>query len=378
MTIIILYNLERINTATKACVENMHSRERVQRAINLEEADRVPVDLIWPTAYIVGELKRTLKVNSEEECLRALGVDVRWVSPGTAAGWKSRTFEDGSWDDEWGVRWWGYYNTTRVVHHPLASAQDTSDIEKFSWLDPQAPERLESLGRDLDGISPDYGIIFGAGGNLLERSWYLRGFKEFLIDLRSRRKMAEAILDRVMDFHRGITVAALEKFGDRIDVVFTADDLGDQKNLFFTPQLWRDVFKPRYASLFSEYKKHGVKVMFHSDWNCFPLIPDLVDAGLDILNPVQPMASQMDPASVKEAFGDRLAFHGTICIQRTLPFGTADDVRAEVMERLGTVAVGGGLILSPTHSVLADVPVENIIALYDAVNKYGMYSRNAM
>lgn len=356
----------------------MRSRERIQRAINLEEADRVPVDLIWPTAYIVDELKRALKVGSEEECLRALGVDVRWVGSGSAAGWKSRTFEDGSWDDEWGVRWWGYYDTTRVVHHPLASAQDVSDIEEYAWLDPHEPERLESLRKSLDAISPDYGIIFGAGGNLLERSWYLRGFKDFLIDMRLRRKMAEAILDHVMEFHREITIAALEKFGDRIDIVFTADDLGDQRSLFFTPQLWRDIFKPRYAALFSEYKRYGVKTMFHSDGNCFPLIPDLMEAGLDILNPVQPMARQMDPTSVKETFGDKLAFHGTICIQRTLPFGTIEDVKTEVIERMKTVAIGGGLILSPTHSVLADVPVKNIIALYKTANKYGMYSRNAM
>jgi len=356
----------------------MRSRERVQRAVNLEEADRVPVDLIWPTSYIINELKRTLKVRTEEECLHALGVDVRWVDPGTAAGWSSRTFEDGSWDDEWGVRWWGYYNTTRVVYHPLASAQDVFDIEEYAWLDPHKPERMESLGKNLEVISPDYGVIFGAGGNLLERSWYLRGFKNFLMDLRSRRKIAEAILDHVMEFHREITIAALEKYGDRIDIVFTADDLGDQKNIFFMPQLWRDVFKPRYTSLFSEYKKYGVKVMFHSDGNCYPLIPDLIEAGLDILNPVQPMARQMNPASVKEAFGDKLAFHGTICIQKTLPFGTITEVKNEVMDRIKTVGVGGGLILSPTHSVLADIPVENIIALYETANKYGMYSRNAL
>jgi len=115
--------------------------------------------------------------------------------------------------------------------------------------------------------------------------------------------------------------------------------------------------------------------MFHSDGNCFSLIPDLIDAGLDVLNPVQPMARQMDPASVKDAFGDKLAFHGTICIQRTLPFGTAEDVKAEVMERIKTVAAGGGLILSPTHGILEDVPVRNVIALYKAARKYGMYSR---
>jgi len=355
----------------------MRPRERVQRAINLEEADRVPVDLIWPTAYIVDQLQRALRVGSEEECLRALGIDVRWVSPGAASGWRSRTFQDGSWDDEWGVRWWGYYDTTRVVHHPLALAQDISDIEEYAWLDPHEPQRLQSLREGLEDIGPDYGIIFSAGGNLLERSWYLRGFKEFLIDLRSRRKLAEAILDHVMDFHREITIAALEKFGERIDIVFD-DDLGDQNNLFFAPQLWRDIFKPRYAELFSEYKKYGAKTMFHSDGNCFPLIPDLIEAGLDILNPVQPMARQMDPAGVKKAFGDELAFHGTICIQRTLPFGTVDDVRDEVIERRRTVAVGGGLIVSPTHGILAGVPVRNIIALYDAAKKYGMYSRNAM
>jgi len=354
---------------------DMRSRERVQRAINLEEPDRVPVDLIWPTEYIIDALERVLNVDSEEGCLRALGVDVRWANPGAAAGWKSRTFGDGSWDDEWGVRWWGYYRTTRVVHHPLASAQDVSDIEGYAWLDPHAPGRLENLKRDLDAIGPDYGIIFGAGGNLLERAWYLRGFKKFLMDLMLRRKIAESIIEHVMEFHREVTISALEDFGDRIDIVFTADDLGDQMNPFFSLQLWRDVFKPRYASLFSQYKKYGIKTMFHSDGNCFPLIPDLIEAGLDILNPVQPMAKQMDPAAVKEAFGDKLAFHGTICIQKTLPFGTVDEVKNEAMTRIRTVGQGGGLILSPTHSILGDVPVRNIVTLYKTACKYGIYTK---
>ncbi|MBO3803771.1 MAG: hypothetical protein JTT11_07900 [Candidatus Brockarchaeota archaeon] len=355
----------------------MLPRERVLRAINLEEPDRVPLDLIWPTQSIMAALKEALGESTEEGVLRALGVDVRWVSPGPAASWEGRTYGDGSWEDEWGVRWRNYRDTNRAVFHPLASAQDTSDIEGHPWPDPRDPWRLASLRRSLGAIGGDYGIVFGAGGNLLERSWYLRGFKNFLMDMTRRRKIAESILDRVMAFHREITVAALEEFGSRIDIVFTADDLGDQNNLFFAPKLWREIFKPRYASLFSEYKKFGAKTMFHSDGNCFELIPDLVDAGLDILNPVQPMAAQMDPATVKEKFGEKLAFHGTICIQKTLPFGSVEQVRDEVISRIGTVGQGGGLILSPTHGVLEDVPATNVIALYKTARKYGTYARRA-
>ncbi|MGQ9514755.1 MAG: uroporphyrinogen decarboxylase family protein [Thermoproteota archaeon] len=250
-----------------------------------------------------------------------------------------------------------------------------SDIEEYEWPDTHDPERLNFLSKSLGAIAPDFGIIFGAGGNLLERAWYLRGFKNFLIDLMLRRRVAESIIDHVMEFHREVTISALEKFGERIDIVFTADDLGDQNNLFIAPQLRREVFKPRYASLFSQYKKYGVKIMFHSDGNCFPLIQDLIEIGLDILNPVQPMATKMEPAALKDAFGDKLAFHGTICIQKTLPFGTVEDVKREVMNRIRTVGHGGGLILSPTHSILGDVPVCNIVALYETACKYGNYTK---
>jgi uroporphyrinogen decarboxylase len=344
-------------------------------AINLEEPDRVPVDLMYGgSTYILDAIKKNLGLRSHEECLRALGVDMRWVSPGNAAGWKRRTFEDGSWDDEWGVRWCGYYDTTRVIYHPLASVQDVSDTEEYAWPDPHDPERFKALKKSLDALGDDYCILLSSG-NLFEQSWYLRGFKKFLMDLMVRRKLAECIIDHIMEFNREVTITALEEFGDRIDIVKHGDDLGSQTSLFFSPQIWRGVFKPRYASLFSQYKKYGVKTMLHSDGNCFPLIPDFIEAGLDILNPVQPMAAQMNPSNVKEAFGDKLAFHGTICIQYTLPFGTVDEVKNEVIERIKTVGQGGGLILSPTHGILEDVPLKNIIVLYETARKYGSYSK---
>jgi uroporphyrinogen decarboxylase len=158
-----------------------------------------------------------------------------------------------------------------------------------------------------------------------------------------------------------------------VDIIWIGDDFGTQNRMLISPDLFREYFKPRYARLFAEWKtiKPNLKIAFHSDGYVFPILCDLVDIGLDILNPVQPKS--MDPAEVKKHFGKRLTLWGTVDIQEVLPFGTPADVAAEVKLRLRTAGSGGGLILAPAHNIQPDVPLENILAFYSAAKEFGRY-----
>jgi uroporphyrinogen-III decarboxylase len=170
-----------------------------------------------------------------------------------------------------------------------------------------------------------------------------------------------------------IDEAGARMVGLGVDIIWIGDDFGMQDRMIISPRLFREFFKPRYAYLFAKWKalNPNVKIAFHSDGNIFPIIPDLIEIGLDILNPIQPKS--MDPAKVKKMYGDKLTFWGTVDIQEVLPFGTAEDVANEVKLRLQTVGKGGGLIISPAHNIQSQVPLENILAFYESAKKFGRY-----
>jgi uroporphyrinogen decarboxylase len=170
-----------------------------------------------------------------------------------------------------------------------------------------------------------------------------------------------------------IDEAGSRMVGLGVDALWIGDDFGTQDRMLISPKLFREFFKPRYAQLFSKWKTLNprLKIAFHSDGYIMPIIPDLIEVGLDILNPVQPKS--MDPAEVKRRFGDKLTFWGTVDIQEVMPFGSVADVVAEVKTRIRTVGKGGGLIIAPAHNIQPQVPIANILAFYDTVKTYGRY-----
>jgi uroporphyrinogen decarboxylase len=216
----------------------------------------------------------------------------------------------------------------------------------------------------------EYGIVGGLACTLFELTWYLRGMPQVLMDLKADQDFYDVYLSRLM---RWIEVAGRNFAELGVDIIWIGDDFGMQNRMVISPALFRKFFKPRYARLFEEWKSINpqVKIAFHSDGNILPIIPDLIEIGLDILNPVQPKS--MDPALVKKVYGDKLTFWGTVDIQEVLPFGAPEDVRNEVKLRVRTVGPGGGLILAPAHNIPADVPTENILAFYEAAKRYGRY-----
>lgn len=292
---------------------------------------------------------------------------ISWVGPCT--GYYSRP--DREYTDEWGIGWKWFENQfgsfTEMVRHPLA---DITDPAEFELPDFTREDRYHGARAMIAEYGEQYGIMGGLACTLFELAWYLRGMPRVLTDLAENRDFFHAYLDKLMGWIR----AAGRKFAELgVDVIWIGDDFGMQNRMMISPAVFREFFKPRYAVLFEEWKRINpkVKIAFHSDGYIWPIIQDLVDVGLDILNTVQPKS--MDPGEVKRAFGDRLTLWGTIDIQEVLPFGTPRDVEEEVKLRVRTAGAGGGLILAPAHNIQAEVPIENILAFYSAAKEHGRY-----
>jgi uroporphyrinogen decarboxylase len=205
---------------------------------------------------------------------------------------------------------------------------------------------------------------------LFETAWMIRGFEEFMIDMIENEDLAECLLDRMMELR--IKAAVIYAKAD-VDVLMLGDDVAMQTGMLIDPDIWRKWLKPRMAKIIASAKsiKPDLNIFYHSDGNPEALINDLIEIGVNILNPIQPEC--MDPDSIKQKYGSKLAFWGAIGVQTNLPFGTPDDVAKEVKLRMETIGRNGGFIIGPSHMIEPEVPWENLVALYDAIDRFGIY-----
>jgi len=356
----------------------MTHKERLLTAINHEEPDRVPL-CAWYTPEAEKKVLRHLGVDSSEtETYKSAGgplpilMDhdflISWMGPCT--GYYADPAKE--YFDEWGIRWrWIEHPSsgsfTEMAEHPLAHITDPS---QFTMPDFSTEGRYAGVRKLIADYGKEYGIMGGLACTLLELSWYLRGLETVLEDLVARKDFAHAYLDKLMGW---IRTAGRKYVELGVDIIWIGDDFGAQNRMLLSPAIFREFFKPRYAELFAEWKRINpqVKIAFHTDGYVVPIIPDLIEIGLDILNPIQPKS--MDPAQIKKDFGKHLTLWGTIDIQEVLPFGTPEDVANEVKLRLRTAGVGGGLILAPAHNIQSEVPIENILAFYETAKTSGRY-----
>jgi len=205
-------------------------------------------------------------------------------------------------------------------------------------------------------------------------SW-LRGYEQFYIDLVTNTEFIERLLDGLLDFWKRCIGFVLDEIGEYIDIIKVADDLGAQNSLLISPKIYRDIIKPRQVELYSFIKNNcNCKLLLHCDGAVREIIPDFIEMGVNILNPIQPNLPGMDAKSLKEEFGDRLAFWGGgIDTQSTLSFGTPEDVKSEVRKNIEVLKRGGGYVFSQVHNIQPEVPIENILAMYDAYQNYSSY-----
>ena len=385
--------------------ETLTSRERVLKALNHEEPDRVPIDLggnqtgIHKNAY--RELIAYLGIGDElaimdavqqlarpcEELLKRFHVDTRYVAAGTASDWKGgivQNVRDGRlWHDltdEFGVTWSMPDDQPLymdISHHPLAGAtlDDVKDYPFPKGNDPGRCEGLRARALALKEETP-YAVVSGISGVVYEICWYMRGLKQWLCDLMTDPAFCETLIDQTLRFWMDWFRVFLDEVGDVVDVIMIGDDIAGQQGPLFNPEIYRRLVKPRHKRLVQYIKSRTkAKIWYHTCGACRSYIPELLDNGIDILNPVQISANGMDPAALKKQFGDRLVFWGgAIDSQHVLPSATPEEVREDVRRRLEVWKPGGGYVFNNVHNIQSGTPVENIVALYDAAYEFGFYT----
>ncbi len=377
----------------------MTSRERVIKTLNHQEPDRVPFDC--PLGYqAYSRLKDQLgfkdakeilpsgpdlSIHPSVEFLQEMQMDLIYV--GLGGGRDDPPFEFGmdAYTDEWGIQYArldGLYGISyEVVNHPLAQAT-VDDLRQYPWPDPYDPQRVSDLREKCTAIyqNTDLAIVGRFNTSIFEQAFGLRGLEQFLVDVVVNPEFACALLDKTADIAVGLLEVGMKACGKYIQVLRLAgDDMGHQSGTIFSPRTFRNIIKPRFARLYRRAKEliseisPQAKLMAHTDGDVWSIIPDYIEMGLDVLNPVQPGVTHMDHKALKETYGKKLSFHAGIDIQHLLPHGTPGEVKAEVRETMRTLGPGGGYILAPTHYLLPDVPPENVLALRDAVLEVGNY-----
>ena len=386
----------------------MTSRERLLLALNHREPDRVPIDLggnqsgIHRFAYqrlvdllglkeeiVIMDLVQQLALPSEA-VLERLHVDTRYVRAKGAAGFDARVVkrerEGRTWHDftdEFGVTWSMPEDSPRyfdITHSPLAGLS-LDEIKAYPFPRGDDPTRFEGLREEALRIRRDTpcAVISGISGVVYEICWYMRGLENLFADMIERPQVLEAIIDRTLKFWLDWFRLFLDEAGDIVDVIMIGDDLAGQKGPLFSPAIYRSIVKPRQKRLVQYIRSRTkAKIWYHSCGSVLQYIPDLIDNGVDALNPVQLSARGMDPDELKKAFGEEICFWGGgIDSQHVLPRASPDEVREQVRRNLGIFKPGGGYVFANVHNIQADVPPGNVIAMFDAAHECGQYHPGA-
>ncbi len=350
----------------------MTPRERIIATLNRQPVDRYPVDL-WCTPEVLETLKTHTGQQDELAVYKALGLDkIVWIFP----GYGGRYFDP---NDSGEITMWGV--PTRMVKAGLATYQEYINPPIGDYYD---PAQLATYHSWPDPANFDYDGSKALGD--LARSWnfatigpwishfeiycQMRGLENSLMDTLACPEFLDATLDRIDSIQTKMLERFIKEMGDRLDIIFISDDMGMQGNLLIPLEVWEEHFKHRLKGWCDLIHSYGKKVLYHTDGAVLPLIPGLIECGIDSLNPIQHVCPGMETAELKRLFGKDLIFHGGIENQKILPMGTADEVVAETRMCLETLGKGGGYICCSCHNAQAGTPVANILAMIDTVKNY--------
>lgn len=373
---------------------SMTHRERVLAALNHQETDRIPIDFgstivstIYYTAY--DRLKELLGIEHEtvmlarikrlavpdEAILQRFDIDTRYLPLGVYEG-AQKEVDEHTYLDEWGTTW----KQAEDGHFLFADGPffnikkpGLADLDRCNWPDPDNPGYYKGLAERAAALrqNSDCAIVLNMPNGLVHQGQFLRGFGDWLKDLYKSREFVCAMMDRIADIWIGIAQNALDTVGENVDIVFFGDDLATQQAPLLNPEIYRELIKPRHKRMIDAVKARAdVKVLYHSCGAVAPFVGDLADVGVDALNPVQVTAANMDPAELKAQHGKRISFWGGISTQQVLPFGTPDEVRAEVRRMIDCLGRDGGYVLNSVHNIQGDVPAANIVAMFEEARDY--------
>jgi uroporphyrinogen decarboxylase len=382
-------------------VKPMTHRERVLAALHHEEPDRVPIDLgatrnTGINRYAYRKLLDYLNIDAEvqplqnfggarfqglakidERVLERFGVDVRGIFTGEADSGHDRELPDGSYMDEFGV--------TRVpvegapyfewVASPMVDEFSMDTIRALTLPDPEDPGYVRGLRDEALRIrrDTDCALVLHLDHIIVHATQYVRGFENWFLDLALQPDLMCALMDKILDYRLVVAERAIRQVADLIDVVSTSDDVADQRGPIISPDMYRRYIKPRHKRFFDViHSNTSAKLLFHSCGSVYRLLPDFIEIGVDFINPVQVSCNDMETDRLKREFGADLGFWGAIDSMHVLPNGTPGDVRAEVERRIRDLGPQGGYVLAAVHNLQHDVPVENIVALYDTACAYAL------
>lgn len=374
----------------------MTSRERVQCILDHKMPDRVAVDIGSTASGLTNptmeRVKRYFGIEGgdivfrpdesaavyNDQVLEKLGGDFRHVflmPPEDVAGF-------GGGDtavNEWGIQKTMMSGLAQNSSNPLADADSIADIKAYHWPDPCAPGRDRGIRERIEDLyhNTDYALAARAVSHgFFELAWELRGMEDFLVDMMTEKEFAGYLLDQILEIQMGMYEVLLKDAGQYVQMVETADDYGTQNGPFMSPELFREMILPRRRRLndFIRSKAPHAKIFHHTCGSVYRLIPDLIETGIDVLNPIQHSAAEMDTYRLQEEFGDRLIFHGAIDEQTALIHGQ-DVLRREMEERIRSLGRAGGYIMAPTSNFQDDMPLENIVNFAAMAREVGTYGR---
>lgn len=376
--------------------EEMSKKERVLKTLNHQEPDRVPIAFDSPECSIHKKAHQRLldyfgletgkedlidralqAVRPDEKIKEILNTDTYCVV--LDEGPIIFDSQENAYINEWGIRLKAGGEWYNVVDSPLKEGTP-EELKQYNFPDPRKGDRTAGMVEEAkSALEKGYFVHAGGPWGIYEISSSLRGAENLFLDLATNPNYVEALAERVLEYHLAYYEIMLKAVGDYIGAVAVSDDLGGQEGPLFSPDLFRKIYKPRLKRLIDHIKciQPGIHVYMHSDGAIFDLIPDLIEAGIDGLNPVQFTANGMESERLKEVFGDALVFWGGGVDNYLLSYGSPQEIEKQVTEQIMKLGTGGGYVFSSVHNISAEVPPQNIEAFFRAAHKYGEYPLRA-
>lgn len=377
----------------------MNRREAFEATVNHQEAERVLVDYgkhigsFHRSAYDILTAYLGLKTEArildlmaqnvvlDEAICERLGIDFRWIVPHWVGVQDIEIDGKKGYIDMWHTphKWTDYGEYYAIHDQPLGQDPITQDdIDAFAWPDPDQPAMFEGLRESAKYWYENTDYVVGADGikvGVLQTAAQIRGYDKIFLDFAINPDMAHAVLDKISAIINEMYRKYMQAVGDYVQVVVITDDQGTQDSLMISPAMFREFIKPRLKTQIETIKASAdVKVLMHCDGAILRIVEDLIEIGVDILNPIQTVVTGFnDTAMLKAKYGDRVTFHAAIDVQQVMPNYTVEELRSEMARRIHDLGPNGGYILAPCHNINVDIPVENVLAMFDTAQELGRY-----